>query len=307
VRSLRLVITADDYDAAVRFYRDVLGMPEQMTSPDENDRFVILEAGLATLEIGDAAHAEAIDRLEVGRRVAGPIRVAFEVADAAATTDAATSQGAELVAPPTATPWGSLNARVDAPGGLHVTFYSQSTLVEGSVPLAVDGSIELAAPDPAWQERAERLCADIRAALAGIDVDVQHVGSTAVPGLAAKPVLDLVLTVPDPTAESAYVPPLETLGYTLRRREPEWFEHRLLRLPDPVVNLHVFGHGSLEARRMVAFRDHLRTDQSDRALYARTKAELAARSWPTVQDYADAKSGVVREILERALRSGSEA
>ena len=307
MRSLRLVITVDDYDEAVGFYRDVLGMPEQMASPDEHDRFVILEAGLATLEIGDAAHAEAIDRIEVGRRVAGPVRVAFEVADAAATTGAATSHGAELVAPPTPTPWGSLNARVDAPGGLHLTFYSQSTLVEGSVPEALDGPIELAAPDPAWREQADVLCAGIRAALAGIDVDVQHVGSTAVPGLAAKPVLDLLLTVPDPTAESDYVPPLATLGYTLRRREPEWFEHRLLRRAEPVANLHVFGHGALEARRMVAFRDRLREDAADRLLYARTKAELAARRWPTVQDYADAKSAVVRDIVERAGRSGDQA
>lgn len=126
-------------------------------------------------------------------------------------------------------------------------------------------------------------------------------GSTSVPGLVAKPVIDLVLAVPDPTDEQAYVPALESLGYVLHLREPERHEHRLLKHPDPATNLHVFGLGSVEVERMLAFRDHLRADPRDRRLYAETKHGLAARTWGRVQDYADAKTPVVREIIARAM------
>jgi lactoylglutathione lyase len=124
VRELRLVVTTDDYDAAVAFYRDVLGMPvsgEYLS--EEQGRVVILEAGAATLEIGDAAHGEYVDRVEVGRRVAGHLRVALRVDDATAATTTATEAGATEIAPPTMTPWGSLNARLEAPGDLQVTLY----------------------------------------------------------------------------------------------------------------------------------------------------------------------------------------
>lgn len=124
VHELRLVVTADDYDAAVAFYRDVLGMPVSAEYlSDDQGRVVILEAGVATLEIGDRPHAELVDDLEVGRRVAGHLRVALRVADAAAATEDARAAGAEVVAPPTLTPWRSLNARLEAPGGLQVTLY----------------------------------------------------------------------------------------------------------------------------------------------------------------------------------------
>jgi lactoylglutathione lyase len=127
VRELRLVVTADDYDAAVAFYRDVLGMPASAEYLSEDQgRVVILEAGTATLEIGDVAHAEYVDRVEVGRRVAGHLRVALRMDDAAGATSAATRAGAEVVAPPTVTPWRSLNARVEAPGGLQLTLYQDS-------------------------------------------------------------------------------------------------------------------------------------------------------------------------------------
>jgi lactoylglutathione lyase len=127
VRELRLVVTADDYDAAVAFYRDVLGMPASAEYLSEDQgRVVILEAGTATLEIGDVVHAEYVDRVEVGRRVAGHLRVALRMDDAAGATSAATRAGAEVVAPPTVTPWRSLNARVEAPGGLQLTLYQDS-------------------------------------------------------------------------------------------------------------------------------------------------------------------------------------
>jgi catechol 2,3-dioxygenase-like lactoylglutathione lyase family enzyme len=124
VRELRLVVTVDDYDAAVAFYRDVLGMPvsgEYLS--DDQGRVVILEAGVATLEIGDRPHAAYVDTVEVGRPVAGHVRVALRVDDAMAATAAADQAGARIVATPTVTPWRSLNARLEAPGGLHLTLY----------------------------------------------------------------------------------------------------------------------------------------------------------------------------------------
>lgn len=124
VRELRLVVTVDDYDAAVAFYRDVLGMPVSAEYlSDDQGRVVILEAGAATLEIGDRPHAEYVDQVEVGRQVAGHVRVALRVDDAHAATDAAEQAGARVVAPPTRTPWQSLNARLDAPAGLQVTLF----------------------------------------------------------------------------------------------------------------------------------------------------------------------------------------
>jgi len=126
VSEMRLVVTADDFEAAVRFYRDVLGLPERAAYESADGRVMILEAGRATLEIADAAQAAFIDRVEVGRRVAGHIRVAFEVADSEATARALEAGGAHLVAPATPTPWQTLNARLDGPAGLHVTLFSDA-------------------------------------------------------------------------------------------------------------------------------------------------------------------------------------
>jgi lactoylglutathione lyase len=123
VRELRLVVTTDDYDEALRFYRDVLGLREQASFESNGGRLTILEAGRATMEIGEPAYAAYID--EVGRRGAGHIRVAFEVADSEATTRAAEAAGAEVIAGPTRTPWDSLNSRLAAPGGLQLTLFEE--------------------------------------------------------------------------------------------------------------------------------------------------------------------------------------
>jgi GrpB-like predicted nucleotidyltransferase (UPF0157 family) len=150
---------------------------------------------------------------------------------------------------------------------------------------------------PRWFERAER---QIRGALGEAVLQLDHVGSTSVPGLAAKPLIDINLVVADTIVEDAYVPQLEAAGYVLRIREPDWYEHRLLRGQDPPVNLHVFPPECEEVERMRVFRDWLRANEADRELYARTKRELAGKEWKYVQNYADAKSEVVREILARA-------
>jgi lactoylglutathione lyase len=125
VRQLRLVVTADDYDAALRFYRDVLGLDQEAAFESEGGHVTILDAGRATLEITDRRHAEYIDKVEVGRRVAGHIRVAFEVADSSTVTSSLASAGAEVVAPPVVTPWNSLNARLEAPAGLQITIFQE--------------------------------------------------------------------------------------------------------------------------------------------------------------------------------------
>jgi GrpB-like predicted nucleotidyltransferase (UPF0157 family) len=119
-------------------------------------------------------------------------------------------------------------------------------------------------------------------------------------GLAAKPIIDIVLVVADSADEVAYVPALEAAGYMLSIREPEWYQHRMLRGTNPTVNLHVFSVGCEEVDTMLLMRDWLRENDADRELYARTKRELAQKNWTYMQNYADAKTEVVRAILARA-------
>jgi predicted enzyme related to lactoylglutathione lyase len=126
VRQLRLVVEADDYEEAVRFYRDVLGLPEEEAyEADGGARVMILDAGRATLELANSAQKRMIDDVEVGRQVAPRMRVAFEVDDTAAVTERLADAGAAVVAQPTRTPWESLNARLDAPASLHITIFQE--------------------------------------------------------------------------------------------------------------------------------------------------------------------------------------
>jgi GrpB-like predicted nucleotidyltransferase (UPF0157 family) len=161
--------------------------------------------------------------------------------------------------------------------------------------------------DPRWPEMFAREAERIRAVMGSRALRIEHVGSTSVPGLAAKPVIDLLLEVADSAAESAYVPALEVAGYVLRIREPKWYEHRMFNASDTAVNLHVFSSDCAEIERMVVFRDWLRKNSTDRDLYARTKRALAQKKWNHVQHYADAKMAVVQEILARAQRKSTEA
>jgi GrpB-like predicted nucleotidyltransferase (UPF0157 family) len=165
--------------------------------------------------------------------------------------------------------------------------------------------IEIEEYDPEWPSRYEREAARVRAVLGERVVRLDHAGSTSVPGLPAKPIVDMVLEVPDSADEPAYVPDMEAAGYVLRIREPEWFEHRLFKGPDTNINLHVFSAGCSEVDRMLLFRDWLRTNEADRELYMAAKRDLAARDWKYVQQYADAKTAVVQEIMARAEAAGS--
>jgi GrpB-like predicted nucleotidyltransferase (UPF0157 family) len=160
--------------------------------------------------------------------------------------------------------------------------------------------ITLVEYDANWPRLFTREADRIRGVLGDTALRIEHVGSTSVPGLAAKPIVDMLLVVGNSADESSYVPNLESVGYVLRIREPEWFEHRLVKGPDTNINLHVFSVGASEIDRMLRFRDWLRATDADRDYYARVKRDLAERTWRHVQHYADAKTAVVQEIMERA-------
>ena len=169
-----------------------------------------------------------------------------------------------------------------------------------------DAPINLVAYDPNWPVLFQREAQRIREALGERVVQLEHVGSTSVPGLAAKPLIDILLVVPDSSDEDAYVSALAPRGYVVRIRQPDWYQHRVLKGPDTDINAHVFSSGCVEITRMLRFRDWLRAHPDDRALYERTKRELAARTWKHIQNYADAKSAVVQEILGRALAAAPQ-
>ena len=166
----------------------------------------------------------------------------------------------------------------------------------------LSGPILLVDSDSTWRHQYEEEAQRILTALGDRALRIEHVGSTSVPGLLAKPIIDLALVVAESSNEPDYAAALETAGYRLHLREPGWYEHRLFKGADRGVNLHVFSSGCPEVERMVRFRDWLRTRSDDRELYARTKRALAEQNWKYTQNYADAKSAVVEEIMARALR-----
>jgi GrpB-like predicted nucleotidyltransferase (UPF0157 family) len=171
-------------------------------------------------------------------------------------------------------------------------------VIGGAQPL--QGRIEIHEHDPRWPELYAREAARLERVLGARVVRLEHAGSTSVPGLSAKPIVDIVLELPDSSDEPGYLPDLQEAGYRLTIREPEWFEHRVFKGPDTNVNLHVFSAGCPETARMLRFRDWLRSNDADRDLYARVKRELSARDWKYVQQYADAKDAIVAEIMGRA-------
>src|SRR5271165_368809 len=168
----------------------------------------------------------------------------------------------------------------------------------------LSGAILIVDYDPRWPELFRREADRIHGALASCALLIEHTGSTSVPDLPAKPIIDILLVVADSADEDTYAPNLERAGYVLRIREPNWHEHRMFKGPDTDINLHVFSDGCPEIDRMLMFRDWLRSNAADRDLYARTKLALAKQEWKYVQNYADAKTAVIEEIIGRARLNG---
>ena len=166
-------------------------------------------------------------------------------------------------------------------------------------------SIVVANYDTAWPACFRREAEKIRAALDETALAVEHIGSTSVPGLAAKPIVDILLVVEDSSDEPSYVRALEEVGYVLRVRERDFHEHRMFRTAAKDVHIHVFSPDSPEIDRYLLLRDRLRTNEEDRELYARTKRELAERDWPSMQHYAEAKTEVIEGIIARAVDAWS--
>ena len=155
--------------------------------------------------------------------------------------------------------------------------------------------------DPSWVERFTEERSRIQRALGPSARSVEHIGSTAVPGLAAKPIVDIIVSVDDPNDERTYRTQLEEAGYVLRVREPD---HRMFRTPERDVHIHIWRSGSDDERRHLIFRDWLRSHPADRADYERTKRMLAG-NWPDMNYYANAKSEVINQIMDTATRNRS--
>ena len=170
----------------------------------------------------------------------------------------------------------------------------------GGPPKQLNGQVALSEYDPSWSGLFAREAKRIKSALGDDALLIEHVGSTSVPGLPAKPIIDILLVVADSTNEESYVPSLGAAGYVLRIRELDWHQHRMFNGPDTEIHLHVFTREDGEIERMLLFRDRLRENEVDRELYASTKRELARKNWKYVQNYADAKSKVVETIIARA-------
>ncbi|MGK3203689.1 GrpB family protein [Amycolatopsis sp. MEPSY49] len=182
----------------------------------------------------------------------------------------------------------------------------ESGWVGGDAP-QLNSTVLLVDYDPEWPKLFEREAERIRGVLGDQVLVLEHVGSTSVPGLCAKPCVDILLEVPDSGAEDTYVPALEAAGYRLVIREPDWEKHRCFKGPDTNVNLHVYSPGNGQAERYRLLRDRMRAHPEERDLYAAKKRELAAKEWKYIQHYADAKTEVIEEILGRARAAQYDA
>jgi len=156
--------------------------------------------------------------------------------------------------------------------------------------------------DPRWPEQFQKHAGMLKQALGSKALAIEHVGSTSVPMLAAKPIIDILVVVEDSADEAAYLPSLVAAGYVLRVREPDWHQHRMFRTAELDVHVHIFSTGCLEVARLLAFRDRLRANLEDRLLYESVKRKLAGEDWPDMNAYARAKTEVVEQIIARALQ-----
>jgi GrpB-like predicted nucleotidyltransferase (UPF0157 family) len=154
--------------------------------------------------------------------------------------------------------------------------------------------------DPTWPTKFEMHRAIVTKALGDAALQIEHVGSTSVPGLAAKPIIDILVVVRDSADECTYLPQLGAVGYLLRVREPDWNEHRMFRTAEKDVHLHVYSAGCREIERNLTFRDGLRINAEDRRRYEETKRALAEREWADMSDYANAKTQVIEDIIAAA-------
>jgi len=161
-------------------------------------------------------------------------------------------------------------------------------------------SVSIADYDNDWPKKFAVHAKIISEALGRDTLLIEHIGSTSVPGLAAKPIIDILVVVQDSTDESVYVPQLEAAGYVLRVREPDWHEHRMFRTPEKDVHVHVYSAGCPEIQRNLMFRDRLRVNADDRRRYEQKKRELATQDWADMNDYATAKTQTIEEILAAA-------
>jgi len=173
-------------------------------------------------------------------------------------------------------------------------------------PTVLNGPVQLVDYNPEWPGQFAREAERIRAVLGNSALRIEHIGSTSIPGLIAKPIIDILLVVADSADEQSYAPALTAAGYVLRIREPDWHQHRLFKGPEIDLNLHVFTAGSVEIERLLLLRDRLRNDPEERQRYAQAKQLLASRTWKYVQDYADAKSEGIESIIARARANRSK-
>ena len=158
-----------------------------------------------------------------------------------------------------------------------------------------------------WPKKFETHAGRIIEALGDAALRIEHIGSTSVPGLAAKPIIDILVVVQDSANESAYLPRLEAAGYRLRVREPDWNEHRMFRTPERDVHVHIYSTGCPEIERYLIFRERLRRNPDDRNRYERRKRELAMKEWPETNAYAEAKTEVIESIIAAAQGKGESS
>lgn len=166
--------------------------------------------------------------------------------------------------------------------------------------------ITICSYDKQWPIRFDHHARNIHQALGDLALRIEHIGSTSVQGLAAKPIIDILLVVTNPADEAAYMPQLLDAGYELRVREPLFDQHRMLRTPERDVHVHIFPPESNEIARYLTFRNQLRSSAADRQWYERTKRELARQEWEDMNDYAKAKTEVVESIIAKGIRDSGE-
>jgi GrpB-like predicted nucleotidyltransferase (UPF0157 family) len=178
-------------------------------------------------------------------------------------------------------------------------------MADNSLPTGLIGGAEkrvitIVNYNPQWPARFHEHAGKINQAVGDSALQIEHIGSTSVPGLAAKPVVDILLVVKNSGDEVTYLPALEAAGYVLRVREPDFDEHRMFRTPERDVHVHVFSEGSKEIDRYLDFRNHLRTEEADRKQYEALKRRLASQNWPNMDAYASAKGNLIESMIVKA-------